>query len=488
MCTELYLAISILLPIAAGLAVFAFKGRWLRRVYVTLMLSLSLAAAVMTFIGGDTRIELFSLGEKLPLLLVSDMPGRMFSLMCSVIWLFTGIFAFPYIEHEGSENRFFCFYMLCLGVLNALGYAGNLLTLYLFFECVTLLSFPLVLHDGSREAVNAALKYLFFSVAGAFAALFAVFYVSFRFGVCEFTPGGFVAAMGAQGDTGLLVASLMALLGFGVKAGMLPAHGWLPTAHPVAPAPASAVLSGVIAKAGVIAIFRFVFYAVGAPLIRGSWLQYTWMILALLTVFMGSMMAYREKLLKKRLAYSTVSQISYILLGLAMLNTDGLTGGVLQLLAHAIVKTVLFLSAGAIIYRTGCTEVRQLRGMGKRMPVTMWCWTIASLGLVGIPPTGGFVSKWYLALGSLGADIGVFRYIAPAVLLLSALLTACYLLSVSVNAFFPGDDKTELELRRREAPPAMRVSLVVLTALSLFVGLFPQTVIDLAAGFISLVV
>ena len=297
----------------------------------------------------------------------------------------------------------------------------------------------------------------------------------------------------AGGNTAiLLIAACACLLGFGVKAGMFPMHAWLPAAHPVAPAPASAALSAVIVKAGVLAVVRVVYYIFGPDFLRGSWVQTAWLTLTLLTVFMGSMLAYREPVLKKRLAYSTVSQLSYILFGLAVMNVTAVTGGLLHVLAHGFIKAVLFLVAGAIICTTGRTRVEELRGIGKEMPLTMWCYTIASLGLIGIPPTGGFISKWYLAIGSLQsntpafAGIGpVFRWLGPVVLLVSALLTAGYLLPLTIHGFLPGADYDYAHLQKREPSPWMTVPIVILTVLSVLLGLFPNLLTDRIMGFVS---
>ena len=181
--------------------------------------------------------------------------------------------------------------------------------------------------------------------------------------------------------------------------GCFPLHAWLPTAHPVAPAPASAFLSGIIVKAGVLAIIRTVYYVAGAAFLRGTWVQTVWAVFAIVTILMGSSLAFKEKIFKKRLAYSTVSNLSYILLGLSMLNETAFTGSILHVVFHAVIKSALFLSAGALIFITGNTKVNDFMGLGKRMPVLFWCYTIVSLGLIGIPPTSGVVSKWYLAVG-----------------------------------------------------------------------------------------
>ena len=373
------------------------------------------------------------------------------------------------------SDRYFGFYLIVMGVLIGLDHAGNLITLYLFFELMTLSSLPLVLHTLTHDAVMAGLKYLFYSVAGAFLALFGIFYLYAHGAGLPFCEGGYLMVLDAYSGSGkmtLLVLMLM-IVGFGTKAGMFPLHGWLPTAHPVAPAPASAVLSGIITKSGVLAIIRVVFYAVGADVLRGSWVQYTWMTLALITVFMGSMMAYKEQVLKKRLAYSTVSQVSYILFGLSVLNQDGMVGALSHFVFHSVVKDCLFLVAGVIIYKTGKKTVKELTGIGKEMPITMWCFTLVSITLVGIPPTSGFISKWYLAEGSLQTGIGGYAWFGPVVLLLSAMLTAGYLLPISIQSFFPGEGYHYQELRKKEPNLLMLIPMLLFTAAAVVFGMFP---------------
>lgn len=292
-----------------------------------------------------------------------------------------------------------------------------------------------------------------------------------------------------QGHEGiLLIAVFAALLGFGAKAGMVPLHAWLPTAHPVAPSPASAVLSAVIVKSGVLAVIRVVYYIVGADYLRGTWVQQVWMTLALLTVFMGSMLAYREQVFKKRLAYSTVSQVSYIMFGLSLLTADAFTGAMLHVAVHAVVKCGLFLTAGVFVYYFQYTKVEELTGIGKRMPGTMWCYLLLSLTLVGIPPTGGFISKWYLAEGALQSDTGAFTWLGPVVLLVSALLTAGYLLPVAMKGFFPGvitvpepEGKAAASQPAKEPATAMLLPLVILAALAVLLGIFPGGLTEYAS-------
>lgn len=471
---------AVLLPILSGLILLFLQGklpnRRMKCTFVFLVLAVTSAIVVRLILLGDFGFVLWELTDTLYIEIMSDGVTRLFAGMTVAAWTLGGIFSLEYMKHEKNEDRYFGFYLIVMGVLIALDHAGNLITLYLFFEMMTLTSLPLVLHNQSHEAVMAGLKYLFYSIAGAFSALFGIFYL-YAHGVgYHFLEGGTLLYLGnaykGSAFMTLLVLMLM-LVGFGTKAGMFPMHGWLPTAHPVAPAPASAVLSGIITKSGVLAIIRVVYYTIGADYIRGTWVQYAWMTLTLITVFMGSMMAYKEQILKKRLAYSTVSQVSYILFGLSVLNMDGLVGGLSHFVFHSVVKNCLFLAAGAIIYKTGRTTVKELRGIGKEMPVTMWCFTLVSVTLVGIPPTSGFVSKWYLAVGSLQSGMGAYTWVGPVVLLLSAMLTAGYLLPISIQAFFPGSQYDYEELEKREPNLLMTVPMLLFTAAAVLFGMFP---------------
>lgn len=440
---------------------------------------LSAGANIWAMASGIAQnpVVLFELLDGIPVMFVIDEAGMLFSIVTTIGFLAAGAFSFRYMK---GEKTYYGFYILTYAVLQGLDFAGNLLTMYLFFELVTLLSFPLVLQTRTHESLMAALKYLFYSLCGAYMGLFGIYVLYQNTTSIAFKAGGTLDMnLVAEHPGFVLTAIFLALLGFGVKAGMFPLHAWLPTAHPVAPAPASAVLSGVIVKAGVLAIIRVVFYIVGPEFLSGTWVQLVWMILTLVTVFMGSLLAYKEKVLKKRLAYSTVSQLSYILFGIALLNPVALTGSLLHVVFHAFIKIVLFLCAGAIIHETGCENVDELRGIGKKMPVTLLAFTVASLGLIGIPPTGGFLSKWYLATGALTAGVGAIGYVGPAILLASALLTAGYLLPITINGFFPGDDFDYEANPRKEASPWMWVPMVILVLLSVLGGIFPDVILDL---------
>lgn len=482
MSQSVIVLLPVFLPIIAGIVMLVIpevKRREGLLAAVAVILIATGICVVNAVLKGTGEVTLFYLTEAIPIYFKVDNMGRIFVSIVSIVWILAGFFSFTYMKHEGHEKRYFGFYLITFGILVGLDFSGNLVTMYLFYELMTLLSMPLVIHNLSREAIMAGLKYLFYSFCGAYMALFGLFFLSKYATTWAFHPGGVLDMAAVQGHEGLILfITFLMIMGFGVKAGMFPLHAWLPTAHPVAPAPASAVLSSIIVKGGVLAIIRVVYYVIGVDFLRDTWVQYAWMILALLTVFMGSMMAYREPVMKKRLAYSTVSQVSYVLFGLSLMNPVGMTGALLHVVFHAFIKSTLFLVAGAIIYKTGKTRVEQLRGIGKEMPVTIWCYTIVSLALIGIPPMSGFISKWYLATGSLDSGIPVLAWLGPVILLISALLTAGYLLPISIKGFLPGSDFDYEALEKKEPGRYMVIPVMILTILAAVLGIMPNGLIQ----------
>lgn len=497
--------VSIVLPIIAGGVllfvpekVFADRSGLLKVTGVSFVVSALPAVYVIAGAAGN-RLVLFRLVDYIPVVFEIDNLGRLFAGIVVLVFLLAGFFSFVYMSHEKNEKRYYGFYLITFGVLMGLCFSGNLVTMYLFYEFMTLASMPLVIHTGSREAVMAALKYLFYSFCGAYMALFGIYFLykcacvdapawrGFPFTgelgahIMDFVPGGRLDmdAVAGSGNTGLcLIAVFLMIAGFGVKAGCFPMHAWLPTAHPVAPAPASAFLSGIIVKGGVFAIIRVVYYYVGADILRGTWVQTVWAVLAVVTLLMGSSLAFKEKVLKKRLAYSTVSNLSYILLGLSMMNATAFTGSLLHVVFHAVIKSALFLSAGALIFTTGRTKVNDFVGLGKKMPVLFWSYTIVSLGLIGIPPTSGVISKWYLATGCLESGIAGLSWVGPAALLLSALLTAGYLLPLSIRGFLMEPDYNAVRNDYKDPKLLMLVPIVILAVITLVLGLYPAPLIQ----------
>lgn len=483
-----YLLVPIFLPVVAAIIEIFIKFRERKSLLIyngaVLVCFLVSILAVMGQNEETLTLTLVSITDGLVVYFHVDTISKIFACLVAFVWLLVGLAAFEYMGHEKNEKRFYMFYVIVGGVLAALCFAGNLFTMYLFYELMTLTSMPLVIHSLTHEAIMAAIKYLFYSVGGAFLVLFGFFVFAASGNSLVFTPGGGILGS-ASGLT--LAAVFCMILGFGTKAGMFPMHGWLPTAHPVAPAPASAVLSGIITKAGVLGIIRVVYFIAGPDLIRGTWVQYTWMGLALTTVFMGSMLAYRENVLKKRMAYSTVSQVSYVLFGLSTLNSIAFVGAIMHVIFHSLVKNTLFVSAGAIIYKTGRTKVDQLLGIGKEMPVVMWCFTLVSLTLIGIPPTSAFVSKWYLATGAIDSGVPFLGVFGPIVLLISAVLTAGYLLTISIKGFLPGNKFDYTALKNYEPGILMLLPLIVMTVFAVVFGIWPAPLIRIFEAIASAV-
>ena len=488
--------LAILFPMICGVCVSVFvnddrekdpqvkqqRMRFRNKLYTAIMLAEDLLCLPLLFIG-EQRFG-FSISGTAGIWFCPDSFGRL--CMCLILTLYTAVcfYSFVYMEHEERHEYFFAFFFLSLGALIAVCMSGSLVTMYAFFELAALCSMPLVLHELTKESVDAGKKYLFYSIGGALMGLCAIVTFYKEAGAeIFFTFGGSPALAGRTATGFFLLSVFLGILGFGTKAGLFPMHGWLPTAHPIAPAPASALMSGIIAKAGVIALIRLVFYSVGPERIAGTKVQTIWTCLCMLTVLLGSTRAFMTTEIKKRLAYSTISQISYILLALSLLTGEGLAGGLLQMLSHAMSKGCLFLCAGSIIHLTQLRQVKDLRGIGKKMPVTMWCFALASLSLVGIPPMGGFAAKWRIVSAALGANIGIFRFAAPVVLLISAMLTAGYLLPVVIAGFFPGKEENpkgkKEEYSRIKEPLLLVIPQIALVTGALIIGLFGEAILRL---------
>ena len=466
----LLLILPIVLPIALAPVWHGkrLEGAAMRKATLLTVAVSAVLAAVNALLPEAGEVSL-RWTDMLTLSLRVDGLSRVWLLLIAVIWPGVALYGTEYLEHDENPGRFFLFYTITQGILHGLSMSGNLVTFYMFYEAMTLLTVPLVLHNMDKEAVAAAIKYLIYSVIGASAALIGIFFVGSVGGSGDFAAGVLTAEQLA-GKEGLALGIFMAMLvGFGVKAGMFPLHGWLPTAHPVAPAPASAVLSGVITKMGVLGAARVLYSVAGVERLRGTWVQMALLALTMTTVLMGSLLALKEKKLKKRLAYSSVSQVSYVLFGLFTMTKWGFVGAVLHVVFHSLMKNTLFMAAGSIIHKTEKTYVTEMDGLGRRMPWTYAFFTVASLGLVGIPPTGGFISKWNLAQGALATGFS-FSWIGPTALLISAILTAAYLFTVVIKGSFPGEDAPKGP--NCEAGWRMLVPMGVYSALIVGLGMF----------------
>lgn len=467
----------VLLPFLTGILAVAIKtdNRKARLAFLLVMQAIEVALVAYAILSGNEYASsIWHLTESLTIAMQLDGVAALFTALTAGSWLLVLLYGAEYMKHEGHESRFYAFLFISEATLIATALSADFVSMYIFYELTSLCSMPLVLHQLKREAITGATKYLYYSIGGAFFVLFGIAVLYSNTSTLNFAVGG--TLLPTEHTTLVLLAIFFVIIGFGTKAGLFPMHNWLPSAHPVAPAPASALLSGIITKAGVIGIIRVIYFIAGPDTLRGTWVQTTCLCLALLTVFMGSMMAYGESDFKKRLAYSSISQISYVLTGLFLLTPDGLTGGLLQVFFHACAKIGLFLVAGVIIYLTDIRQVEYFHNLGRRMPVTFVCLALLSLSLVGIPPFGGFWSKWHIALAALDALPGALGYITPAVLLISALLTAGYLFAPVVWGFFPGEDMRPYAGPRMKEPVVMMIPLLLLAVFCGVLGFFPGAI------------
>lgn len=445
------LAVPVLLPIIGSVPVllryFGKEGEHndLRlHTYVgglVLINSLFMALVVTGHMGSS--LVLFRLYGNLTVSFKVDRMGALFAGMIAFLWPLSTLYAFEYMRNEKRRKSFFAYYVMTYGITAGIALAGNLVTLYLFYEMLTLVTFPLVLFPMTKEAKNAARKYLYYSIGGAaFAFIGLVFVLNYSAtGTTEFVAGGMLNLEQANQHRNLLfLIYVLAFFGFGVKAAIFPLHGWLPRAT-VAPTPVTALLHAVaVVKSGAFAILRFTYFNYGADFLRGSWAQWVVMAAAMVTIAFGSTMAVREVHWKKRLAYSTVANLSYILFGVTMMTPLGMAAALSHLVIHAMMKICAFFCAGVVQHQADKHYIYEVDGMGRQMPLTFGCFLVSGLSLMGIPLFGGFISKWNLIRSAFEAG-GVLPCAGAAVILYSALMTGIYMLTVAIRAFFPRTDR-----------------------------------------------
>jgi multicomponent Na+:H+ antiporter subunit D len=371
------------------------------------------------------------------LLLRVDPVSLLFVSLSAVLWLFTTIYAIGYLEGSPNRSRFFGFFSLCVAATVGIALAGNLITFIVFYELLTIATYPLVVHRGTKDALGAGSRYLVYTVGGGAVLLLGIVWLHVLAGPVEFTAGGALAEVAATRRTELTWIFALLVGGLAVKAALVPLHGWLPIAM-VAPAPVSALLHAVaVVKAGVYGIMRVVYDLYGLELASSLQVLTPLAAVAAITIVYGSIRALTQDELKKRLAYSTVSQVAYITLGTAIVGQLSAIGAFAHLIHQGIMKVTLFYCAGNVAEALGIHHVHEMRGVGRRMPVTMAAFTVAALGMMGVPPTAGFVSKWFLGLGGLEAG----EPWVVVVLLSSSLLNAAYFLPIVYRAWFQEPDR-----------------------------------------------
>lgn len=399
-----------------------------------------------------------------------DRTSLLFLTLSSVLWFVTTVYAIGYLEGSANRTRFFGFFSMCVTASVGIALAGNLITFFIFYEFLTLVTYPLVVHRGTRAALQAGRTYLLYTMAGGAVLFVAVVWMHALAGPFDFGDTEVLAELAV--DHGWQLATLFYLLVFalGVKAALVPFHGWLPVAM-VAPAPVSALLHAVaVVKAGSFGILRVIYDVYGAHLAAAQELLMPVAVMAGITIIYGSIRALGQDDLKRRLAYSTVSQISYIVLGAALFGPSGMIGSLSHLVHQGLMKITLFFCAGNIAETVGLHKVSEMAGIGRRMPWTMAAFTVAALGMIGVPPMAGFISKWYLGLGGLEAG----QPWVVGVLIGSTLLNAAYFLPLLYTAWFRGAEREFSSHResRLETPWMLLAPTVIAAILALVVGLF----------------
>ncbi|MGE0824913.1 MAG: complex I subunit 5 family protein [Candidatus Binatia bacterium] len=404
----------------------------------------------------------------------ADALAMFFTTLSAGLWLFTTLYAIGYLEDAPHRSRFFGFFSLCVTSTMGVALANNLFTFFLFYELLTLVTYPLVVHRGTPAALHAGRTYLCYTLGGGTVLLIGVVWLHLLAGPVAFSEGGTLGPFQSEHRHALIAIFTLFIIGFGVKAALVPLHGWLPVAM-AAPAPVSALLHAVaVVKAGAFGIIRVVYDVFGITLVQELGVTAPLAFLAAFTIVYGSIRALAQDDLKRRLAYSTVSQVSYIALGVAIVGSLSTVGGVVHLVHQGIMKITLFFCAGVLAETLGIHRISEMRGVGRRMPWTMTAFAIAAFGMIGVPPTAGFISKWYLGIGSVTAG----QSWVLVVLVISSLLNAAYFLPILYAAWFcepEGEWHVDHPGGRFEADWRLLLPPLVTAALVLAAGLLANT-------------
>ena len=463
-----FLLVPILLPMICGAAlglnpITDTKRRSYFVFSVTLLTSLAIGLLLLNPPGAhEVGLQLAGVLE---IRFRLDGCGMVFSGLIAFLWPIAVLYSFEYLEGR-KQNAFFAFYTMTYGVTCGIAFAGNLLTMYMFYELLTIVTIPLVMYELDHKSVVAARKYMKYSFGGAAFGFLGFITILTLGNTTDFIFGGVLPAKAIEEHgTFLLLIYVIAVFGFGVKAAMFPVHGWLPTAS-VAPTPVTALLHAVaVVKAGAFAIIRITYYSFGTSFLSGTVSQKIILVASGVTILYGSVKALKEQHVKRRLAYSTVSNLSYIIFAAALMSEEGMQAALLHLLSHGLMKITLFFCIGAVMVKTGRKYLWEMGGLGAKMPVVMTAFTVSGIALIGIPPFPGFISKWYIAKAAVKNGT-FFGYFGLAAVMISALLTAVYIMEFVVRGWMPQKEETvpDPEVKEGKVGARMAVPLLILAA------------------------
>lgn len=479
---EFWILAAILLPITGGALtmLIPFPNQKIMRIYLEGLMIVTSAFVFAAVSRGCTQVfHVIEFMRGLSISFKIDGMSMIFGVLVAILWPFAMLYSFEYMEHEKHQRVFFMFYSMTYGVTLGIAFASDMLTMYFFYELLTLVTVPLIMHTLTREAILATRKYLYYSLGGAAFALIGIVFMIVYGDNLEFVMGGALnlEKVGEKTNT-LLFVYVIAFLGFGVKAALWPMCSWLPQAG-VAPTPVTALLHAVaVVKAGVFAIIRLTYYSYGTEFLKGTWAQAVVMAFAMFTIVYGCYHAVMEQHIKRRLAYSTVSNLSYVIFGATLMSPLGLVGALCHLVCHAFMKICSFLCAGAMIHQTGKEYIGDLNGCGRKMPVVFGCFTVSALGLMGVPGLAGFISKWNLAKAAVESG-SIQAYVGIACLMISAFLTAIYMMSVVLRAYFPGKEFSgENSVQAADPSWRMCLPLCLFAAAVIGLGLFSAPLVE----------
>ena len=481
LASEQLIVLAILLPLLASVLIVLTDKKPNLREAITLITATIVAFLVIALFlrvqsGESPSLELFEVVPGITVNFVIEPLGMLFALVAGTLWLVTSIYAIGYMRghHEKNQTRFYAAFAIAISSTLAAAFSGNMFTLFLCYEILTISTYPLVTHAGTAEARRSGRIYLGILLGTSIGfQLLAILVTWSVAGTLDFKQGGILEGKLDPAYAGILYA--LFIFGIG-KAAIMPFHKWLPAAM-VAPTPVSALLHAVaVVKVGVFTVLKVTIYIFGSDFIINSGAS-DWLIwFAAATILLASLIAMTKDNLKARLAYSTISQLSYIVLGALIATEMSLIGASMHIAMHAFAKITLFFAAGAILVAAHKSEISQMRGLGRAMPITFTAFTIGSLSIIGLPLFGGMWSKWYLGLGMVQAE----QWILLAVLMVSSLLNIAYLLPISIKAFFAkAKDGTEYT-QIKEAPVSMLVAIGITTLASIVLFFYPDPFYNLA--------
>lgn len=476
---EWLLILILMSSFVPGLVIFSLPESFHRARTILNLFGATLKLILVLFmVAGIYQGHRFSLQMPLlpgvDLVLRADPLSALFAVLSSFLWLLTTLYAVGYLEGSPNRSHFFGYFSLCVTVTIAIALAGNLITFLLFYEMLSLTTYPLVIHRGTREAMAAGRTYLIYTLFGGTIFMLAMVWLRNLVGPMDFSSTDLLTPYKESHSTILTFLFFLLVAGIGVKAALVPLHGWLPKAM-VAPAPVSALLHAVaVVKAGAFGIIRVVLDVYGLETAGELNLLFPLSMMAMVTIIYGSIQALKQDNLKRRLAFSTVSQVSYITLGISIGSPLAIIGGMVHLVHQGLMKITLFFCAGNLAETLGIHKISEMRGVGRRMPLTMAAFTLGSMGMIGLPPLAGFVTKWYLGLGGIAQEQN--RVIL--LLVISSLLNGAYFLPILYDAWFrEPEDPWPMEKRfgRFETHWMLLVPPLITAAVVLFVGLLANS-------------